>query len=159
MRAAPADFALPVPVPYMWAYWADIAVTNGTWFAMPCTGVNAKQKGMILSGGGIKVPIPGIYHISAACRADATSGGPAYSELQINLNGGSIGATLQNNGSVGSVYYPYAYHQLWLPQALNAGDVITAQGVFVGTNGTFYGPASWAGSGLRVLYSSPSGNV
>lgn len=147
--------AVPSIKPFFFGYWANQAMSAGAWVNLPITTAVNSQGGMVLSGGGCKVPIPGIYHLGAYCRSDCSGTGAIYAALAIVVNGTSQVQSLTNNGYVSGTEWQYAYHQLWYPMPLNAGDVVTCQGYQSALPGTFYGAASWAGAGLRVLYDSP----
>ena len=157
MRAAPVDLNPPPPPsrPFFWGSFANTALPAATWTNLPITTVTASQRGMQLSGGGCKVPIPGLYSIGAMWRSDQGTATMAYHHMQIAVNGGVIGYSINNNGNVGGNIYPYAYSQLWLPQPLNAGDIVTVLGYCNTGTLTVYGAAGWSGAGLRVLYECP----
>ena len=94
---------------------------------------------MKVSGGGCQVPITGLYSIGAMMRIDQGVGGQSYFYLRIDVNGNVIGYSIKNNGSVGGVYYPYAYAQLWLPMPLKAGDIVTTLAYNWAGTSTVYG--------------------
>lgn len=156
MRPASADFAQPPIKPYFYGYWADAALTSGAWTNLPIVTTPVLKGGMVLSGGGCRVPVAGLYYIGARCRADMSTAIANYGQLEIDLNGTgtSLADTIENSASVGSYYYPYEEHALWVPRPLNAGDVITCRFWSQQAAGTCYG-ASGPNGGLRVLYDSP----
>ena len=84
--------------------------------------------------------------------------GAGYSQLEIGVNGNLVGYSITENPNVAGNLLPYTYHQIWLPQALNAGDVVQTWG-FASVTCTYFGAASWPGDGIRVMYDSPLSDV
>jgi hypothetical protein len=157
VRAAGVELAPPVPAPkpFFYGYWQDVVIgATDSQLLIYSNTLPYKQAGMQLVNGGCQVPRAGIYQIGLMGRSDISGSGPTYSSLEIRVNGGMLGQSIANNGAIANNVLPYAYHQLWLPTNLRAGDVVTAWAYANPVACTFFG-SGWPGDGLRVMYDSP----
>ena len=141
------------PVPYFNGFWVDTNVGSSV-VTLPVVS-SEQQKGMVLSGGGCKVPIAGLYNISVICRADNTAVAVNYSEMYTFLNGANMYVSLTDHSYDAGAVNPYRTHVIDFTAHLAPGDVITAGAYAASAVTTFFGGITWPYTGLRVTYLCP----
>lgn len=155
MRGIQRDDGLPDAKPFFFGIWASQTVPNVTDTTLPITVVKRSQKGMLLSGGGCKVPIAGLYHLGLTLRSDNNAASTLYTEPHICVNGTRVANSLKDNANISGYKVQYEYHTLWLVWPLKAADVVTVTFYCNGAAANVFSGDAWPNDGLRVMYDSP----